>query len=448
MSLLEQLTDFLWNPWLLAAFLLTGLYFSVKTGFFQLFGLPVWLRATVGSVLRPAGEKREKGISQMQALCTALASTIGTGSIAGVATAICFGGPGAVFWMWVCAIVGMMTSFVEKTLAVRWRCPDGRGGWLGGPMYYISRGMGSRGLAYWYAAACLCAAFVGGNLVQSNAVSGVMQACFGCEPLAVGAVTAVLAGAVMMGGIGRIAAASTVLVPVMGLLYLGSGVLILAMKRELLLPALKLVVTQALCPQAPLGTAAGYTVAAAMRYGVARGVFTNEAGLGTAAIAHASADVDDPARQGMWGILEVGAATLLVCSVTALVILTGGVYIPEQGAIQLQSGAEMTAAAFSAALGRGGGAIVAFSLLLFAFSSILGWSHYGQQCLSFLAGKNRGGRVYRLLFLICILLGSVWEGNRLWVLVDLCNALMAIPNLMALLILSPGCIEACRKWSN
>ncbi|MCI8870007.1 MAG: alanine:cation symporter family protein [Lawsonibacter sp.] len=443
MSLVTRLTDALWNPWLLMLFLLAGLYFSLRTGFFQLFGAPVWLRATAGSLLRRGGQSSGRGISQFQALSTALASTIGTGSVAGVATAIWFGGPGAVLWMWVSALLGMMTSFVEKALAVRYRRPDGAGGWRGGPMYYLRDGLGCPALARWFAAACLCSALVGGNLVQSHSIAGAMESVFGWDRLAVGCAAAAAAGLVMVGGIGRIARVSSLLVPVMALLYVGGGGIVLAVRAERLPGVLAQIFTCALRPGAAAGGAAGYTAAAALRYGVARGVFTNEAGLGTAAIAHAAADVDCPARQGMWGIFEVGVSTLLVCTVTALVILVSGVCGPaplQGGAGVVQPGAPMTAAAFSSVLGRPGAAVVALSLLLFAFTSILGWSYYGQQCLDFLAGDGRGRGAYRILFLACIAAGSVWNGS-VWTLVDLCSALLALPNLAALTVLFPQAWE-------
>lgn len=452
MQMLNWLTDALWSPWLLGLFLLTGLYLSVRTGFFQLFGLWTWLRATAGSILRPAGGRTGKGISQWEALCTALASTIGTGSIAGVATAIWYGGPGAVFWMWVSAFLGMMTSFVEKSLAVRYRQKKKTGEWVGGPMYYLSNGVGSPVLGWWYGAVCLCAAFIGGNLVQSNSIAASLHAAFGWEKGIVGVVTMAAVGLVMLGGIGRIARVSTWLVPVMAGLYVGGGILVLVLCREQLPRVLAQILTCAFCPAAVFGGGIGYTVTSAMRYGIARGVFTNEAGLGTSAIAHAAADVDRPVRQGMWGMLEVGVSTLVVCSITALAILVSGVYTltPFGGFVPggVEVGAPLTAAAFSGVLGQSGGVVVALSLLLFAFSSILGWSYYGQQCLAFCVGQGRGQRMYRGVFLLCVLLGSVWNSEQVWVLVDFFNALMALPNLAAIVLLSPGALLELKRWKS
>ena len=293
--------------------------------------------------------------------------------------------------------------------------------------------------AGWFSLACLPATLAGGSLVQASSIAFSLEAAFGTSRIGVGLVTALLAGAIMAGGLGRIARVSSALVPVMAFLYLGSGGVILLLHARRLPEALALIVSSALSPASAMGGGAGWTVASALRYGVARGVFTNEAGLGTSAMAHGAAQVDCPARQGMWGIFEVFLSTLLVCTVTALVILVSGLW-PLQGTPAL-SGAPLTAAAFSQVLGPAGQGVVALSLLLFAFSSILGWSYYGQQCLRFLAGNDRFLPVYRALFLLCVLAGAVWEPAAVWLLVDLCNALMALPNLAALLVLAPQALR-------
>lgn len=450
MQSLIWLTDVLWNPWLLGCFLLTGLYCSVKTGFFQLFGLRIWLSATVGSILRPAEKQQSGEISQLQALCTALASTIGTGSIAGVATAIWFGGPGAVFWMWISAILGMMTGFVEKTLAVRTRIRGAGREWMCGPMYYLRDGVGSRVLAGWYAAACLCAALISGNLVQANAIADILHTAFGWEHIVVGAGVSFAVAAVMMGGLKRVAQVSGWLVPVMAVLYLGSGLAVLIPRAGLLPGTIQMIFFCAISPEAVLGGGIGYSVSSAMRYGVARGVFTNEAGLGTSSIAHAAAEVDHPARQGMWGILEVGVSTLMVCTVTALTILTSGVYDPVLGSAGVPPvcgiGASLTAAAFSSVLGEGGTLVVMLSLLMFAFSSMIGWSYYGVQCLTYLKGRKTAVFWFRIVFFVVAAAGSVCDVEQAWILVDLCNAMMAIPNLIGILILSGKGLEELRDW--
>ena len=455
MTFLERLGDWIWDPWLLGGFLLLGLWCSVGTGFFQLFGWRRWLGATVGALLRPKEREKGGGLTQLQALSTALASTIGTGSIAGVATAIFYGGPGAVFWMWVSAFLGMMTGCLEKTLTVRYREKDPAGGWRGGPMCYMEKGLGSRSLACLFALCCVCANLGGGNVVQANSIAAALEASFGWNRLAVGIVTAAVTGVVILGGIGRIGKVSEKLVPCMALLFLGGGIVVLIVHRSALPAALERIFTAALTPRAALGGGMGYGMAAAMRYGVARGVFTNEAGMGTSAIAHAASNTRDPAEQGMWGIFEVFIATICVCSVTALVILTSGVYQEEAALAAIQAGtvtramtgAPLSAAAFSTVYGPFGGAFVAVCLLLFAFTSLLGTSYYGERGLQYLTGSDRWKLPFRAAFLAAIVAGSVGDVAVVWQLADIFNGLMALPNLCALLALSPEALSLLKRWT-
>ena len=452
MAWAERLGNFIWNPWLLGLFLLCGLYFSVRTGFFQVFRAPLWLKTTLGALLRREKRREGEGLTRLQALSTALAATIGTGSIAGVATAIFYGGPGAVFWMWVSAFLGMMTGCLEKTLTVRYREKDPAGGWRGGPMCYMEKGLGSRGLACLFALCCVCANLGGGNVVQANSIAAALEASFGWNRLAVGIVTAAVTGIVILGGIGRIGKVSEKLVPCMALLFLGGGIVVLVVHRAALPAALERIFTAALTPRAALGGGMGYGMAAAMRYGVARGVFTNEAGMGTSAIAHAASNTRDPAEQGMWGIFEVFIATICVCSVTALVILTSGVYQEEAALAAIQAGtvtramtgAPLSAAAFSTVYGPFGGAFVSVCLLLFAFTSLLGCSYYGERCLAWLTGSDRWRGLYRLAFLAMVVWSAAADVQIVWQLTDLFNGLMALPNLCALLALSPQVLPLLR----
>ena len=455
MSFVERLGDLIWNPWLLGLFLLTGLYFSVRTGFFQLFRCRLWLKTTLGSLLRREKRRKGGGLTQLQALSTALAATIGTGSIAGVATAIFYGGPGAVFWMWVSAFLGMMTGCAEKILTVRYREKSADGGWQGGPMCYMEKGLGSRGLACLFALCCVLANLGGGNVVQANSIAASLEAAFGWNRLAVGVATAVLTGLVILGGIGRIGRVSEKLVPCMALLFLGGGLVVLFCHRAALPDALARILTGALTPKAALGGSVGYGMAAAMRYGVARGVFTNEAGMGTSAIAHAASDVKEPAEQGMWGIFEVFIATLSVCSITALVILTSGVYQEEAALAAIQSGtversmlgAPLSAAAFSTVFGPFGSVFVAVCLLLFAFTSLLGTSYYGERGLQYLTGSDRWRGPFRAVFLAAVVAGSVGDVSLVWQMADIFNGLMALPNLCALLLLSTEALSMLRTWT-
>ncbi|MEL4860850.1 alanine/glycine:cation symporter family protein [Pseudoflavonifractor phocaeensis] len=453
--MLERLADLIWQPWLLGLFLLVGLWCSLRTGFFQVFGLGTWLKATVGNLFRAKKKTSAGGLTQFQALSTALASTIGTGSIAGVATAIFFGGPGAVFWMWVSALLGLMTSFVEKTLAVKYRRKAPGGGWEGGPMEYMGRGLRWKGAAKWFSLWCVLASLTGGALVQSNSIASALHAALGWNELAVGLITALATGAVILGGIGRVGKVSETLVPAMAVLFLGSGLLVIWAHRTMVWPALQEIVVCAVTPKAALGGAAGYTVSGALRYGVARGVFTNEAGVGSSAMAHAAADTDAPAEEGFWGMFEVFFATLVVCTVTALTILTSGVYDPAAALSALESGtvtgamtgSPLSAAAFATVFGPRGPILVAVCLLLFAFTSLLGWSYYGERGLACLTGDNGLRRPFRLIFLATVALGSVGEVGVVWALSDICNGLMALPNLLAVALLAPEAWLELKKFT-
>lgn len=450
MSWMAQLSNWIWSPVLLGAFLLVGLYFSMGTGFFQLFHLPVWWRSTVGTLGRRT--LREKGpMSQLQAMATALAATIGTGSIAGVATAIFYGGPGAVFWMWVSALLSMMTGCAEKLLAVRYRERGPDGNWRGGPMVYMRDGLHMPRLALLFALACVGETLVGGNLAQANSIATALHASFGVDRLVVGVVLALLVSVVLAGGIRRVGQISELLVPVMGLLFVGGGLLVIAARWQAVPAALEQIVHHAFAPRAVVG---GYGMGVALRFGVARGVFTNEAGLGLSAIAHACADVKEPAEQGMWGIFEVFVSTLVICTVTALVVLTSGLYQVEESLSLLNSGlvpermlgAPLVAAGFGSVLGAAGEGLVALCLVLFAFTSVLGAGCYGCRGMESFTGVRWLPLLYRMAFPVCLVLGAVAELSQVWYLVDVFNGLLAIPNLLALLLLSPEVFRCLRRW--
>lgn len=454
MTFLTWLGNAIWNPWLLGLFLITGLWYSIHTGFFQLFGVRVWLKATVGALFHRKKERPEGGLTQFQALSTALASTIGTGSIAGVATAIFYGGPGAVFWMWTSALLGMMTGCAEKTLAVRYRERGKDGGWQGGPMCYMERGLHLRPLAIFFSLCCVAASLGGGNMVQANSIATALHASFGWDPLLIGIVVALCCGGVILGGIGRIGRFSEGLVPCMALFFLGGGLIVLWQNAAAIPGALADIMVSAFTPKAAIGGGLGYSVGTAMRYGVARGVFTNEAGMGSSAMAHAASNVKDSAEEGMWGIFEVFIATIAVCSITALVILTTGVYQPDAALEAIRTGtvtdvmlgAPLSSAAFSTVFGSFGGIFVSICLLLFAFTSLLGWSYYGERGLSYLTGNDRGRGIYRVIFLVMVVLGSVGDLSSVWQLADIFNGLMALPNLIALLLLTPEALSLLRGW--
>jgi len=401
---------------------------------------------TLGPLFRRKRRRTAEGrLSQFQAMATALGSTVGTSTIAGVATAIYFGGPGAVFWMWVSAFLGMMTGYAEKVLAIRYRKRDGKGGWKGGPPEYMKQGLRAPRLAKFFCVACILASFSGGNLVQANSIASGMKAAFGVETHITGGLVAGFTAIVILGGIGRIGRVSSTLVPIMALLFTGGGFFVLAAHYAAIPQALGEIVYSAFSFPAVAGGGAGYGLASAMRYGVARGVFTNEAGMGSSAMAHAVADAESPHAQGLWGILEVFLATLVIATTSALVILTSGIYRSGDALRTLESGlvdptmlgVPLVVRSFETVMGLWSGPFVSICLTLFAVSSILGWSYYGERCLEELVGSERGRTLYRIFFISLIMVGSMADVGMVWEIADLCNGLMALPNLTALLLLSP-----------
>ncbi len=449
-----QISGALWSPWLLGLFFLVGGYFSLRTGFFQFFGLKDWLGKTLLPLLRGQKKQTPRGrLSQFQAMATALGSTVGTSSIAGVSTAIYFGGPGAVFWMWVSALLGMMTGYAEKVLAIRYRSQGKDGLWKGGPTAYMTKGLRAPALAKFFCLACILTSFSGGNMVQANSIASGVQSAFGVSPHITGMIIAAFTALVIVGGIGRIAKVSTALVPFMALLFVGGGLVTLLVNRAAIPAALGEIIAGAFSLDALAGGGAGYGIAAALRYGVARGVFTNEAGMGSSAMAHATADVESPHHQGLWGMLEVFLATLVIATTTALVILTGGIYRGADVLRALESGmgdpellgVPLAVRSFETVLGGLAGPFIALSLALFAVSSILGWCYYGERSLEELTGSQRGRPFYRLIFVGLLLVGSVSQVGTVWEIADLCNGLMAIPNLLALLLLSPQVLQTWRQ---
>lgn len=441
---MEHWIETLWNPYLLLCFFGVGLYISLMAGFFQ-GNILFWWRETLG----------KGNFSQLSALFTALATTIGTGSIAGVATAIWFGGAGSIFWMWVSAFFGMMLSACEKILTIQYRVihPNAiskkEATFVGGPMYYLAHGLHCPFLAGFFSIACILSTFVGGGLVQSASISQGMEHLFGIPPLVTGSGLMLLVFCTLKGGMERVAQISTVLVPIMATLYLGSGIICIFQDIPVLIQVLEHIFASAFTTEAMVGGGSGYSVSTAIRYGMARGIFTNEAGLGASAMAHGNAKVDHPARQGMWGILEVFFATMVVCTITALVILTSGVYQQEEALYYITTGqtppipigVPLTQTAFSVTLGQWGSVIVLFSLILFAFTSILGWACYGNIALEYLSNSPRAKTFYTFCLLSCLWWGSMGNTQTLWLWVDGSIALMAIPNLIGLVLLAPKAME-------
>ncbi|MFC5546527.1 alanine/glycine:cation symporter family protein [Marinobacter koreensis] len=389
---------------------------------------------------KATGAESEGEIPPFQALMTALSATVGTGNIAGVATAVFLGGPGALLWMWLTALVGMATKYSEAVLAVRFREVDERGNHVGGPMYYIRNGLGQKWawLGILFAIFAAVAGFGIGNTVQANSVADVIEANFGVPHWISGVVLMVLVGLVLIGGIRRIGHVASALVPLMAISYLVAGVVVLALNASEIPGALSLVFQHAFTPIAAQGGFAGAAVWAAIRFGVARGIFSNEAGLGSAPIAHAAAQTKDPINQGMVAMLGTFIDTIIICSITGLVIITSGTWT--QGV----SGAELTSLAFAEALPGVGNYIVAIALAIFAFTTILGWSFYGERCIEFLFGV-KAIVPYRVAWILAIPVGATLKLGFVWLVADTLNAMMALPNLIALLMLSPVVFKLTRE---
>lgn len=435
--MIHLLQNLLWSPLMLGAFFAMGLSYTIHLRFFPLFHMKFWLSATVGSLLHKSSSGRSDGISGFEAMSTALAGSMGIGNIAGVASAIVAGGPGAVFWMWVSALFGMMTKYAEIILGYRYRHRTADGQWYGGPMYYIREGLHSPLLAALFALFGTLAALGMGNMTQSNSISNALYEVFRLPPLVSALLLLILCSMAILGGFSRIAKISSVLIPFISIFYLTGSLFAIILHADRLPAALELIFTEAFSLRSALGGAAGYGVFRAVRVGVARGVFSNEAGLGSSVLAHAASAECDAVKQGMWGIFEVFADTLVVCTITALVILTCGIYdirLYTAGLSGLPDGIVLATRSFCSVFGSPGGLFTAFATVIFAFATLLAWSHYGAQCFSYLFG-SRLLIIYHLLFLAALLPGCLTEMGRVWEIADVCNGLMAIPNLIALCFL-------------
>jgi len=436
-SVVGWVNGVVWGPPMLILILGVGAFMQISLKL-----MPI-LRMPHGFKLLAKGRQGtgEGQISPFNALMTALSATIGTGNIAGVATAVFLGGPGALFWMWMTALVGMATKYSEAVLAVKYRERDSKGNYVGGPMYYIKNGLGQKWA--WLGAAFAIfgaiAAFGIGNGVQANGVAQVLETNFGFNTSVTGIVLMVLTGAVILGGITRIGAVAGALVPFMAVTYVAFGLIVLMLNADQIGHALNLVFTHAFTPSAAEGGFAGAAVWAAIRFGVARGVFSNEAGLGSAPIAHAAAETKGPVNQGLIAMLGTFIDTIIVCSITGLAIITSGVLTSGE------SGAALTSLAFETTLPGFGGSMIAIALSIFAFTTIIGWSYYGEKCVGYLMGaKVLIG--YRVLWIAMIYFGATADLGFIWLLADTLNAMMALPNLIAIALLSPVVVKVTQEF--
>ncbi len=445
-DLLGILNGIAWGPYMLALIAGTGLYLMLGLKLIPIIKLPFGFRQ-----LSKKSSSKDKGdIEPRSALATALSATVGTGNIAGVASAIAIGGPGAIFWMWVMGIVGMATKYAEAVLAVKYREKDKLGNYVGGPMYYIRNGLGEnwKWLAFIFAFFGMIAAFGIGNMIQSNSVAAQIQNVAGIDPLVSGLIIALIASLVIIGGIKRISKVATKLVPFMALIYIVAALYIIFSNIGEIPSAISLIVHSAFNGTEGVEAFGGATVWAAIQYGVARGVFSNEAGLGSAPIAHAAAKTNSPVAQGTIGMLGTFIDTIVLCTMTALVIVISGAWVDGSTSSVLSSNA------FAIGLPSFGELIITLSLILFAFTTILGWSYYGERCSSYIFGEQ-AIKIYRVLWIIFIVLGAYTLNltedimsniNILWLVADTMNALMAVPNLIALLLLSPIVFKVTRDY--
>ena len=466
-SIVSFLNDIAWGPWMLLLLVGTGVYLSIRVGFIQFSKFGYAMKNTLGKLFskQSAGEGE---VTPFQAVATALAATVGTGNIAGVTGAIAVGGPGAVFWMWVSALFGMVTKYAEVVLAVRYRERNDRGDWVGGPMYYIRNGLG-KGWNWLSCVFCVLgalAAFGIGNMTQVNTIASSINTAidaFGgntggstvtifdqvvpVSSLVTGAIVAVIVMLVLFGGIKRIGAVAELMVPVMALIYIVAALAVVFCNLSSIGSIFAMIFKGAFSAEAALGGAFGITIMTTIQKGVGRGVFSNEAGLGSAPMAHAASSETDPVKQGLYGIFEVFMDTIVICTLTALTLLCGvesGVDI----AWGQSAGTELISASFSTVFGtQAGSLIVAVGITLFALSTILSWSLYGTRCCEFLLG-TKATRVYQVIFVLLVLVGATLELELVWNIADTLNGFMAIPNLVALLGLSPVVIKLTREHFN
>lgn len=434
----SQVNGFVWGPVMLALLVGTGIYLTVRTGWIQVFKFGYIMKNTVGSLFRKSDKDHGTNLSPFQAVTTALAGTVGTGNIAGVTGAIFAGGPGAVFWMWFAAFFGMVTKYAEITLALKYRQTGADGTHYGGPMYYIEKGLNLKWLAMAFALISGIACFGIGNIAQGNEIAGAMSGLFGLPPLYTGIGLALIVGVVVLGGVKRIGQVTSYLVPFMACFYILAGIAVLVLRITEIPAALGLIFKSAFSFEAVGGGMFGYAIVIAMRQGFARGVFSNEAGLGSAPIAHAASSTEDPAEQGIWGVFEVFIDTIVICTITSLAVILSGVLEVPGGIGAFTSNGAAAVEAFNTILpGTLGGTVIQISLLFFSLSTIIGWSYYGERCWAYLSGGNKTVNViFKVAFVLVCIVGATGSGTLIWDISDTLNGMMAIPNLVALLGLS------------
>lgn len=432
--------------------IIAGVFLTTKTKGLQFRKFGYMFKHTVGSLFEKNQHAKESGsVSPFQAVTTALAGTIGTGSIAGVATALVSGGPGAVFWMWISALLGMITKYAEIVLSLKYREKNAEGAWVGGPMYYMQNGLKSKWLAIVFAIFAMIACTGIGNTTQSNSIANVVEATMKIPTWVTGIIVTIIVALVILGGVKRIASVNEKLVPAMAVFFIGCALIVLGVNFEKIPSAFALIFSEAFNFKSVFGGVAGYGIFTAMRYGVGRGVFTNEAGLGSAPIAHAASSTKEPVKQGMWGMFEVFITTIVICTMSALVILTSNAYSAIfAGQESNLSGAALSSEAFNEAIPVVGEFGIAIATIFFSLSTIFGWAYYGEVCAGFLFKNNRKTAIaiYRIVYVLIVFVGAVANLNFVWLIADVFNALMALPNLIALVALSKVVVSMTKEHFN
>ena len=435
-----KINDFVWGPIMLVLLVGTGIFLTFRTGWIQVRWFGYIMKNTVGSLFSRKGSKDHgSNLSPFQAVTTALAGTVGTGNIAGVTGAIFAGGPGAVFWMWLSAFFGMCTKYSEIALAMKFRDTDASGIHKGGPRYSIENGLGKnwKWLAVIFAILGGLASFGIGNIAQSSEIAGSLNGLFGLEPLVGGIILTVVVGVVVIGGVKRIGQVTSLLVPFMAVFYIIAGIAVIVLRVADLPAAFKAIFTEAFSFKAVEGAIFGIAIMKAMQNGFARGVFSNEAGLGSAPIAHAASSTEEPAEQAIWGVFEVFIDTIVICTITSLAVILSGVL--DAGSVDAfgTKGAAAVAAFNEILPGTLGGTVIQISLIFFALSTILSWSYYGERCWGYISNDNKVFvTVYKVIFVLFCIVGATGSGQLMWDISDTLNGAMAIPNLVALLALS------------
>ena len=434
------LNSFAWGPIMLILLVGSGIFLTVRTRCIQVAKFGYIMRNTIGKLFKKSGKDHGANLSPFQAVTTAMAATVGTGNIAGVTGAIFIGGPGAVFWMWFSAFFGMCTKYAEIALALKFRSTDDKGVHKGGPMYYIENGLGKnwKWLAVIFAILGGLASFGIGNIAQSSEIAGAMKGLVGLNPLITGIILAVIVAIVVIGGVQRIGQVTSYMVPFMSIFYILAGIAVIVMRVTDIPSVFVQIFKGAFSLKSVGGGIFGYAMMVAMRQGVARGVFSNEAGLGSAPIAHATSSTEEPAEQAMWGVFEVFVDTIIICTITALTVLLSGLDLSEAALDTYSSKGAAAVAAFNSILpGTIGGIVIQISLIFFALSTIISWSYYGERCWGYLTNNNKAVNIiYKVIFILICIVGATGSGTLMWDISDTLNGLMALPNLLALLLLS------------